>query len=177
MRFLTRAECTDWCQKLGISIAPDGKPLRDLSPLHSVDVYLPPSFTQLLWLARQVEAVLHPRDNCLLWMTDWGIFPSNENNHLYYRLRESYGDKRLLHEAPGHLCLDFEQPDVATLLHLCILFGWDVDAISGGGPGRAFVSHDEYIRVGLDDELKLANFCKLLNNAQLEYSRSKEEHV
>src|SRR5438552_16817824 len=44
-------------------------------------------------------------DSSLLWITGYGIWPSSENLHLYYRLRESYGDRRLLAEAPAHLCL------------------------------------------------------------------------
>jgi hypothetical protein len=37
----------------------------------------------------------------LVWITEWFIWGSSENWNLYYKLRQSYGDLRLLPEAPG----------------------------------------------------------------------------
>jgi len=130
----------------------------------------PPSFSQLLWFARTIEAALQPRQACLLWVTDSGIFSSNENNHLYYRLRQSYGDTRLLREAPGHLCLDFERPEVVTLVHVCILFGWDAHLIPAVGCGRAFVSHDEWVEIGFDDPRQLNETRQAFEGAGLQVS-------
>ena len=61
----------------------------------------------------------------LLWITEWSIWPSSENLHLYYRLRHTYGDHRLLHEAPGHLFLEYESEDLATFLQVAMLNGWE----------------------------------------------------
>jgi len=107
---------------------------------------------------------------CLLWVTDFGIFPSNENYHIYYRLRQSYGDVRLLDEAPGHLCLDYERAEVVTLVHLCILFGWDVHLIPSVGYGRAFVCHDEWVEIGFDDKRLFDETRQSLEQAELEVS-------
>jgi hypothetical protein len=52
--------------------------------------------------------------------------PLSQNDHLYYRLRSSYGDNRELNLAPGHLFLGFEGSDLATFLDLAIQFGWGV---------------------------------------------------
>ena len=38
--------------------------------------------------------MMQGRDPCLLWMEEWGIW--DQNLHLYYRLRQGYGDQRLL---------------------------------------------------------------------------------
>ena len=54
----------------------------------------------------------------------WSIWPSSENWHLYYKLRQSYGDLRLLHEAPGHLFLEHESDDLASFLQIAMLNGW-----------------------------------------------------
>ena len=72
--------------------------------------------------------------------------------HLFYRLRQTYGETRLLHEAPGHLCLDGESAEVVTLIHLAILFGWDLHLLPTAGHSRAFVCHDEWVEVGFDHE-------------------------
>jgi hypothetical protein len=108
--------------------------------------------------------------DCLLWVTDWGIFPSNENLHAYYRIRQSYGDYRLLCEAPGHLCLDYERPEVVTLIQHCILFGWDVHLIPTAGFGRAFVSHDEYVELGFADQVQFEETRAAFGTAKLKVS-------
>src|SRR5216683_1163 len=118
MRFYSSTECAEWCSQLQVALDDQGQPASELTHAHRLRCNFPPSFTQLLWFSRFIESALQPRESCLLWVTDWGIFPSNENHHLYYRLRQSYGDFRLLQEAPGHLCLDFERPEAVTLIHL-----------------------------------------------------------
>lgn len=90
-----------------------------------------------------------------MWVTGWGIFPSNENLHLFYRFRQTYGDQRLLREAPGHLCLNYEGAEVVTLVHLGMLFGWDLHLIPMSGHARAFVSHDEWVEVAFDHEAQM----------------------
>ena len=64
------------------------------------------------------------RSPALVWITEWGIWGSSENWHLYYKLRRSYGDLRLLHEAPGHLFLGHESEDLTSFLQIAMLNGW-----------------------------------------------------
>jgi hypothetical protein len=70
--------------------------------------------------------------------------------HLYYRLRQSYSDWRLLHEAPGHLFLKHEAVDLVSFLEVGILAGWDMHLLPTNGYGRAFVSHDEWVAFASD---------------------------
>jgi hypothetical protein len=81
----------------------------------------------------------------LLWVTEWGVWPSSENWHLYYKLRQSYGDHRFLHEAPGHLFLDFEAEDFASVLQVAMMNGWGGYVLNQADYVNAFFSHDEYI--------------------------------
>ena len=71
------------------------------------------------------------------------MWPSSENWHLYYRLRQSHSDHRLIHEAPGHLFLEFEEADLVSFLEVGLIAGWDMHLIPTVGYGRVFVSHDE----------------------------------
>jgi hypothetical protein len=158
MFFYTRQECEEWCSKLGVALDDQkwperaGQELNDAKPPHILSGGFPTNFSQLLWFAKTLEDAIQPRQSCLVWITEYGIFESNENLHLYYRLRNSYGDFRHLHDAPGHLCLNFERPEVVTLLHLSILFGWDAHIIPVAGYARAFVSHDEWFQIAFSDE-------------------------
>lgn len=170
MRLFTPDECAQWCEGTGLALDANRRPTRPSALPNRLHCHFPRSFTQLLWFARSIENALHPRRSCLVWFTDWGIFTSNENDHLYYRLRESYGDHRLLHEAPGHLCLDYEGADIATLIWLGMLFGWDAHVIPTTGYGRAFVSHDEYVDIAFDDPAQLVETRRTLEEGKIEVS-------
>ena len=81
----------------------------------------------------------------LLWITDGAFWPSSENWHLYYKLRQTYGDCRLLHEAPGHLFLQHEAEDLASFLQLALLNGWGGYVLPQADHLDALFSHDEFI--------------------------------
>jgi len=168
MRFYTTKECEAWCEQLRVPLGDGGQLVRDPNHQYGLRCAFPPSFGQLLWLSRCIDTALQPRQHCLLWITGYGIFPSCENQHLYYRLRQSYGDYRLLHEAPGHLCLDYERAEVVTILHLSMLFGWDVHVIPAVGYGRAFVSHDEWVEIDFGDQRLFDETRQALENEELE---------
>jgi len=90
-----------------------------------------------------------------MFVAGWGIWPSSENWHLYYRLRQSYGDYRLLDDAPGHLFLNYEGQDLVSLLQVGIIGGWDIHLVPSRGYGRAFVSHDEWLELVMADPAEL----------------------
>jgi hypothetical protein len=166
MRVFTPNECAAWSALL-VVLDDRRKPTRDLGKPHRLRCGFPKSFTQMFWFSRYIEAALQPRQSCLVWVTEWGIFPSNENLHLFYRLRQTYGETRLLPEAPGHLCLNFESAEVLTLIHLGMLFGWDFHLILTSGYARAFVSHDEWVEMAFDDAAQLEATVRDLRNAGL----------
>jgi hypothetical protein len=172
MRFYTEKECEEWCKYQEVPLDDRQCPTSELAHQfkHRLRCEFPPSFTQMLWFAKCIESSLQPRDHCLLWVTRFDIFPSSENYHLYYRFRQSYGDLRLLHEAPGHLCLAYERPEVVTVVYLSMLFGWDVHLIPTVGYGRAFVSHDEWIEIGFGDESECDSTRKAFEHAKLKVS-------
>ena len=85
------------------------------------------------------------RQPALLWITEWGLWGSSENSHLYYKLRHSYKDQGLLHEAPGHYFLGHEAEDLTTFLQVAMLNGWGGYVLTQAGYVDVFFSHDEYI--------------------------------
>jgi hypothetical protein len=111
---------------------------------------------RLLYLAEWIARETTYRNPTLLWLTEWGIWHSSENWHLYYRLRHTYGDYRLLHEAPGHLCLEYEAEDLATFLQLSFLNGWGGYVLTGADYVNAFFSHDEFIDFFAGDDSSFA---------------------
>jgi hypothetical protein len=172
LRFFTGDETVAWVKGLGLELNERfGTPDREPEHLHHVRFLLPQTPGQVAWLSRFISTCLMPRANCLLWVSEWGVWPSSENWHLYYRLRQSYGDHRLLHGAPGHLLLDYEEADLVSFLELGILNGWDMHLLpvlnyGGTDTARAFVSHDEWVALSHRELSRVNEWTETLRRAE-----------
>jgi hypothetical protein len=149
MRFYTKEECETWLSNRDRS-KPDC-----VTGMKSVRVAYPKEPNRIFSVARWISTALTQREPTLLWITEWGIWPSSENWHLYYKLRQSYGDDRLLDEAPGHLFLGHESEDFASFLQLSLLNGWGGYVLTQADNVNAFFSHDEYIEFFAKLEINL----------------------
>ncbi|HUA34628.1 MAG TPA: hypothetical protein VMA09_13560 [Candidatus Binataceae bacterium] len=156
MQFLTTKQAQDWCIACNIELDAFMVPKREAAKGHSVRVTLPHDYTRLLWVARLIEGSLKPRDRCLFWVTKTEVWPSSENWHLYYRIRQSYGDYRSMEDAPGHMFLNYEDFDLITFVEIGIVAGWDIHLLPLNGYGRIFVCHDGWVQFTLESPQALA---------------------
>jgi hypothetical protein len=138
LQFKTKQECEEW-------LLDRQRRKPDLmTGLRVERVEYPPKAHQFFFFAHWIATELTFRRPTLLFITQWGIWPSSENWHLYYRLRQAYGDNRLLHEAPGHLFLEHEAEDLSSFLQLSLLNGWGRYVLTEANHVNAFFSHEEY---------------------------------
>jgi hypothetical protein len=165
MRFLTGEQCTAWCKQHDVSLA-------DLSTLSSKPGwfrrrYLLKELTDPNYysLANLITTLVEPFERCLLWVTSTGIWPSRENLHLYYRLRQSNGDFRLAEEAPGHLFLGHERAEMASFVFLGLLAGWDMSLFSSFDYARVLISHDGFVELASDDAMRFEAIGRQLEQA------------
>jgi hypothetical protein len=128
---------------------------------------------RFFYYSRWVAGSIAWRAPVLLWITEWGIWNSSENGHLYYKLRQSYGDNRLLWEAPGHLFLGYESEDLTSFLQLSMLNGWGGYVLAEANYVNVFFSHDEYIDF-FAETVDLADFLKDLKPDSPPVAPSKE---
>jgi hypothetical protein len=139
MRFYTQLQCDEWLA-LRTRVRPD----RDKSlPVERFEY--PNEAHRFFPIANAIAHSITYRQPTLLWVTEWGIWPSSENWQLYYRLRQTYGDLQLLQDAPGHLFLEYESEDLSTFLQLAMLSGWGGYVLTEANHVNVFFSHDEYI--------------------------------
>jgi len=139
MRFYAKEECEAW-------LLDRGRTKPELEPgVSSERLNYPPEPHQVFFTARWIAKELTHRRPALLFITEWGIWASSENWHLYYKLRQSYADYRLLQEAPGHLFLEHEAEDLGSFLQISMLNGWGGYVLTEANYVNAFFSHDEYI--------------------------------
>jgi hypothetical protein len=155
MQFLTESECIKWMADRGRS-----RPTSANSAF-TERIWFPKEAPKLCWWARQIAGkMLEHREPCLLWIEEWGI-GGEELLHLYYRLRESYGDRRLLADAPGHLFLGYETENLATYLQVAMLNGWGGLMLTHLNYINTFFSHDEFLDVYATEE---SSFHSLLES-------------
>lgn len=122
-------------------------------------------------LARALAGVLAPDSEGLLWITEWGVFPSSENMPLFLGYRHSLGEERSVYAAPGHVFEEADLQVVECLLALILYFSWDASVFDAGSLWLQ-VSHDEVLedRVGApviaevltDDACELPGNCRVV---------------
>jgi hypothetical protein len=151
MKFYTKQECINWSELLRIPMDSEGWPDSEKDFGESFRCVHPKEPYRIFNLAQVIESATNIQDERLLWVTNSYIWPSNENSHLYYKLKESYHDSRLIGDSPGHLFLKHESNDVTSFLQLVMLFGWDAYLFSSHNFVRIFCSHDEWIKVFAND--------------------------
>ena len=160
MRFYTKEESEKW-----LSERERRKP--DLMSGVCVErIDYPSEPYRIFFFAHYTSTQITFREPSLLFITEWGIWPSSENWHLYYKLRQSYGDTRLLQDAPGHLFLGHETEDLASFLQLSMLNGWGGYVLTQADYVNSFFSHDEYIDFFAKDLTNLADIRKALGTGQ-----------
>lgn len=139
MRFYTAQQCEEWLAQRS-RVRPD-----TIKSPHWETFDYPCKGYQFFAVARAIAHSITFRQLTLLWVTEWGIWPSSENWQLYYKLRQTYGDFQLLQDVPGHLFLEYESEDLSTFLQLAMLNGWGGYILTEANYVNAFFSHDEYI--------------------------------
>ena len=152
MRFLESNEINEWCHDHAVPINDDWRPIpdSDLPEQRRVDLGGVYQRASSAWREAAAELLtqLGPWNECLLWVTTWGVWASSEDWPLYYALRGAHTERRALAKAPGHLFGSGEDQALLAFLSLAIGFGWDAHILpippTGERSIRVFLSHDEY---------------------------------
>jgi len=169
MRFLTKEEACSWCKGTPPLLDDRGWPAKWPASFQALRFAYPHEpAARLFWISRCLIDAVGYWEEALLWVTLTGVWASSENTHLYYRLRESYGDRRHLDQAPGHLALRHEGEDLKTLVHLCLLFGWNAFLLTDRDDARVFLCHDEYAEVAVPDGKSIETLRTYLESGGLE---------
>jgi hypothetical protein len=98
-----------------------------------------------------ILGVIGAWDECLVWITTWGVWSSSEDWPRYYTLRGRLGVRLSIDDAPGHRLLPVETDQNADLLLQILNNGWDADIFPARDgrvlPLRVHLSHDGWVMV------------------------------
>jgi hypothetical protein len=148
---LTPDESRQWAETHGFALDDRHHPLLDGREKSVTLSLVDGKWSRLAPLSSFLVSQLDPFDECFLWVTLWGVWSSSENLHLFYRVRESYGERRQLAQAPGHRFLRHESADLATFIQMGLQFGWDFYLLPAPTHHAAFISHDEFLQFSTND--------------------------
>ena len=150
MFFRTKEQAFQWVSDLGLDAAALSGECVDRFAPNSIRMALTESRTSEYVVAKAIAKAIGSVPEMCLWITEYGIWPSTENWHLYYALRRTYGDARRLGEAPAHQFLGYETADLVTFLHLMLLFRWGGHLVSAPSGVSIDISHDGWIVIDAD---------------------------
>ena len=166
MFFKSEQECKALAQRLGFDREVLARAESEPPCPGCIRVLIEDERARSVSIATKLASFLGVFTTCLVWVTEYGIWPSSENLHLYYRLRSSYGDLRELRDAPGHHYYWHEIPDLTTLIDLMIQFGWGGHILASSG--SLYLSHDGWARVF--SQLEKEQMLHKLESSRLKYA-------
>lgn len=83
----------------------------------------------------------------MLWINEWGIWPSSENMGLFDLLRHAVAEARPIWEASGHLFEEDENELLSSFLSVTLYFIWGAMLVEPALKRVWTISHDEWIGV------------------------------
>ena len=145
MQFLTAEESRQWARRHGFNVNEAfGRPVASEVP-GPLRFHIPADAGARVTLARTLwESAGQDAPEVLVWVTDWGIWPSGEHVPLAEAARRGLGAEHSLDDRPGHLVRLSESDAGLSILCLAVLFLWDCWLLPADSRPAVFVSHDEF---------------------------------
>ena len=75
-------------------------------------------------LSRVFAYLLRRQSNVFIYVSCWGVWGNSENLDLFYGYRRSFGENRILMEAPVHLFERSEEDAFVSILCMVFYFVW-----------------------------------------------------
>ena len=141
MEFLTAAECAQFVRNWETPTS--GNSSDDIG-WAQLRVNLEGCLNRSAAAARLFAKLLGIEQRTFLWLTEFGIWPSLENRHLFDTLRKVSGEVHPLPETPGHLFATDEGDILVSYLQLVIVSGWGVLLLGLENRHRLLLSHDSW---------------------------------
>lgn len=121
-------------------------------------------------LSREIIHVLKESgiDKGCFEINDFGVWPSSENQDIFYGYRLSLGEKRSILEAPYHLFTTSDYVQLESLFAISLYFFWDTLIVDEINTLLIETSNDEVISVYTVDKKLQERFKLLLVGMKLE---------
>ena len=145
MQILDRKQSIDWLVAKGLSVSENNPSFSQFYKV--MDTRIPGDSGRKSAISRALVSQFDANGESLLWINEFGIWPSSEERNLFDGFRRSLGERRALHEAPGHLFSKSDLANVTSLLAMALYFIWGAVLYSPEKGLAIEIDHDEFIRI------------------------------
>jgi hypothetical protein len=145
MQIIDKQQTKEWLLKRGL-IDPQGS--LSLSEFaFSTDFQIPADSGRKTNISKAIGSLLNFPEESLLWINEFGIWPSCEDLYLFDAFRKSIGEDLPLYMKPGHLFVNTDLNIVKSLIAITLYFVWGAIVIPDSKKFLIRISHDEYISI------------------------------
>ncbi len=111
-------------------------------PIDLMLVFLSPHFARG---AKTLSETFRSANDGLLWINEFGIWPSSEYRLIFDALRQSFNESRPLQAAPGHVFSAADMDILGAMLAVALYFSWGALLVRGDIELIARISHDDFV--------------------------------
>lgn len=165
MRGVTAEEARTWLRRRNL-LSPDGHVTYSEAAIGR-RYSIPPDSGKKTALSRIVLSLFETGGECLIWITEYGIWPSCEDRGLFNGFRRALGEYREIQEAAGHVFGPRDVQQVASLLAMVLYFNWGAIVASSSGDLVVEISHDEVMNVVMGEEAGMKTFDEIERVAEV----------
>ncbi len=141
MKSLTAKQAAEWCRNLGVPSDQRSGPSSEIL----VDRFeLPADSGDRIAIAMERLAEFRSASRILIWITEWGVWPSIDRSEDFRAIRADIGETRWLHEIPAHLASNADFEYVRRMTECAVSSLWDLYLIGPKGSKILHFSHDEW---------------------------------
>jgi hypothetical protein len=104
-------------------------------------------------LARFLSSLFmwRPTSEAVIYISEWGVWPSSENFELFDPYRLSKGEARSLSDASVHVFDSADVESFVSILCMILYFVWDAEIFDAEGKCLITISHDEWLEIRTND--------------------------
>jgi|SRR6266540_2885714 len=114
-------------------------------------------------LSKTIASFFDTDSEALLWINEFGIWPSSEDINLFNGFRRSLGEFSALTVKPGHIFSSNDLETIGSLLSMILYFCWGAVLVSTSKNLIIKISHDEIIDIFARDKQSFSEIRGRLN--------------
>jgi hypothetical protein len=163
MKIIDNEKIKEWLSEKKLLDSQGSLSILDFSKLASYRI--PIDSGKKTVLSRVITSFFDFKDASLLWINEYGIWPSNEDWTLFNGFRKSIGEKSQLFEKPGHIFTEIDIDTINSLVAMILYFNWGAMIVSAKKDILIKISHDEILEVFTHSKINIEK--EILNKIEL----------
>jgi len=164
MKIINETQVIDWLSERNLLCSNNSLSIPDFAISHSFKI-TDDSGTKTNISRAIGTLVTNYSYESLLWINEYGIWPSCEDVNLFNGFRRSLGENEPIYIKPGHLFRIEDIDNIQSIIAMILYFVWGAFIITESKDIVIRISHDEYIDIYSNEDIDIS-FLKNLCDAE-----------